>query len=470
MVVTFTAHNVDFGQTSKGVIEYLGKENGERLDDFWEQQENPSAINEDEINIEKNLFFNNSIDKNNEQIFLNDEEAKKLIDSNISSNSKERESKFYMLNVSPSKAEIEHIKNIAELEIERQGIGKNEKAELLKSEQGTKFLNDMRNDLIHQQLREYSKDVMRDYADNFNREVFANPHLLPNRKEEKIINDKSKEAIKSFGFEVGSNEYKIKLDELKQQFAKEMGKDFSKRKMTVNDLVWVGKVEEKRTYKANDKWVMQNKKIYKEINSIKNSEKPDHNKISILENRLNRDRTTNEIVREGLLKGGDNYHVHIIVSRYTNCPNSDKKVALSPLANHRKGKVADTNKSVGFDRDNFRNKVENSFDTKFKFQRVNTYENYKIRKLRNRNRVNRTVQNSVKSSVNSLKNYISKPIKNEIARNTGINEIRQLNPMNGISKELGFRIPMSIPKTPLDGAIKIVRFAINKIIDSSKGY
>ena len=42
--------------------------------------------------------------------------------------------------------------------------------------------------------------------------------------------------------------------------------------------------------------------------------------------------------------------------------------------------------------------------------------------------------------------------------------------MNGISKELGFRIPMSIPKTPLDGAIKIVRFAINKIIDSSKGY
>ena len=76
MVVTFTAHNVDFGQTSKGVIEYLGKENGERLDDFGEQQENPSAINEDEINIEKNLFFNNSIDKNNEQIFLNDKKQK----------------------------------------------------------------------------------------------------------------------------------------------------------------------------------------------------------------------------------------------------------------------------------------------------------------------------------------------------------------------------------------------------------
>ena len=251
MVVTFTAHNVDFGQTSKGVIEYLGKENGERLDDFWEQQENPSAINEDEINIEKNLFFNNSIDKNNEQIFLNDEEAKKLIDSNISSNAKERESKFYMLNVSPSKAEIEHIKNIAELEIERQGIGKNEKAELLKSEQGTKFLNDMRNDLIHQQLREYSKDVMRDYADNFNREVFANPHLLPNRKEEKIINDKSKEKS-SYAKEEKGKVDRVEASKTENKELKDENEKQEEKDMDEGALDWQRQYQERKDQDVPD--------------------------------------------------------------------------------------------------------------------------------------------------------------------------------------------------------------------------
>ena len=58
MVVTFTPHNADISSSCSNVIDYLNKENSERLDEFWEAQENPSEVNEDEIYIEKNLFFN----------------------------------------------------------------------------------------------------------------------------------------------------------------------------------------------------------------------------------------------------------------------------------------------------------------------------------------------------------------------------------------------------------------------------
>ena len=160
-----------------------------------------------------------------------------------------------------------------------------------------------------------------------------------------------------------------------------------------------------------------------------------------------------------------NYHVHVLVSRYTKCPNADKKVSISPLANHKQGKVADTNKSVGFNRDVFRTKVERSFDEKFKFERLNTYENYKNRKLS----VKKKLDKVANVGVNYVKNEVLQPIKNEIAKNTGISEIRKLNPQNTLSKELGFKVPLSLPKTPLQGAVKLVRSAIGKIVDHSKG-
>lgn len=465
MVVTFTAHNSDISSSCSNVIDYLNKENSERLDKFWEAQENPSEVNEEEILIEKNLFFNNEIGEDGKEILLNDKEASKLIDENISSKAKDKESKFFMLNISPSKAELNHMKEIAELELERQGFGKQEQEILNSTDDGKNILEEMRNDLMHQQLKEYSKIVMKDYAENFNREVYKNPDLLPTRAEEKDINIRAKEIMKDYNFPLKSDEYLAKIQEVKQNLALKIGKDLSKRPMSEKDIVWVGKVEEKRSYKENDKWVMQNKKILKEISVLKNEPKKNANEIIRLENTLNRDKTTNQIVQSGMLKGGDNYHVHVLVSRYTKCPNADKKVSISPLANHKQGKVADTNKSVGFNRDNFRTKVEQSFDQKFKFERLNTYENYKNRKLS----LNKNVDKVAKVGVNYVKNAVLQPIKNEIAKNTGINEIRKLNPKNTISQELGFKIPLSLPKTPLQGAVKLVRSAIGKIIDHSKG-
>ena len=466
MVVTFTKQNTSISSSTRGIFEYLNKENDERIDEFWENAVDNDldieAIDESKIVIEKNLFFNHNFEKNEDNYF-NEKEASNLIDGNVSSNAKAEQSQFFMLNISPSKAELDHMKKIADIELSTKGISEKEISILEKSEHGQKILYDLRNDLIHQQLREYSKDVMKNYAETFDREVYANPDKLPTQKEEREISKKAKLILDDLKLDKKSKEYSEKFTSLKQDFAKEIGKDLSTRKMTEKDLLWFGKVEEKRSYKATDKWVMQNKKTLKEIGAL--DPKKDLQKIQSLEKTLNRDRTTNEIVREGMLKGGDNYHVHVVISRYDNCPNKGKKISLSPLANHKKSQIGLDN-NVGFNRDVFRNKVEQSFDEKFKFQRENTYENYKNRRLSTRQKL----ANNVSNKANILLNKAIAPIKNELINQSGINEIKKLSLQGMISKELGFRIPLKIPLTPLDAGIKIVKFVTSKIIDASKGY
>ena len=466
MVVTFTKQNTSISSSTRGMFEYLNKENDERIDEFWENaladDLDIEAIDESKIVIEKNLFFNHDFENNVDKYF-NEKEASNIIDANVSSNGKSEQSQFFMLNISPSKAEIDHMKNIADIELSTKGLDEKERHILEQSEHGKKILYDLRNDLIHQQLRDYSKDVMKNYAETFDREVYANPDKLPNQKEEREISKKAKAQLEILQIDKKSKDYSEKFTTLKQEFAKEIGKDLSTRKMTDKDLVWFGKVEEKRSYKATDKWVMQNKKTLKEIASLDPNK--DSNKIQLLRDSLNKDRTTNEVVREGMLKGGDNYHVHVVISRYDNCPNKGKKISLSPLANHKKSQIGKNN-DVGFNRDIFRNKVEQSFDKKFKFQRENTYDNYKIRKQYAR----QNFTNQAKNKMNLVLNKAIAPIKNELLNQSGINEIKKLSLQGMISKELGFRIPLKIPLTPLDAGIKIVKFVTSKIIDASKGY
>ena len=466
MVVNFTKHNASMSTSSRGVFEYLNKENDERIDEFYESALNSDldieSIDENKIEIEKNLFFTHDYEKNEEQ-YLNEKDASRIIDSNVSSNAKNDQSQFFMLNISPSKSELDHLNKIAELEVEKQFTDK-EINILLQSEDGRKAISDIKNDLVHQQLREYTKDVMRDYADNFNREVFANPNNLPTQKEEREIAKDAKLKLKELNILPKSKNYSTEFNRIKIELAQAIGKDLSTRKMTDRDLVWFAKVEEKRTYKANDKWVMQNKETLKKISLL--DPVKDNAAIKLLESKLNRDRTTNEIVKSGMLKGGDQYHVHVVVSRYDKCENKGKKISLSPLANHKKGSIGQGSK-VGFHRDNFRNKVEKSFDSKFLFQRENTYENYKARKL---SVTSRDFSNKIKGQAKGLIQKPLRPIKNELKKSMGLHELKVLSLQGTISKELGFRIPMTLPKTPLDAGFKIVRFAIGKLMDASRGY
>lgn len=470
MHISFTKHDPNISSSSKGVMEYLEKENYGRekeLENFFDEVEELEENNFDEQLENQNKFFSN--EENGTDKFYNQKEATDSIDNNKSSRHKENQSNFFMINVSPSKEELEHLKNIADVELKNRGIGEKEQKILEQSEHGKKQLQIMKNDLMHQAMREYSRDVMKRYAENFNRKVYTNPDKLPNQKEEKIINLETKKELSKQGIDKKNPDYDKKYQEIRELKAKEIGKDLSVRPMTEKDLVWFGKVEETRTYKANDKWVMSNKDTLKQIEKLNKVEKPSNKikeQIETLEKKLHRDRATGELVREGLKKGGDQYHVHIIVSRYDNCPNKRFKGSMSPLANHRNSKMADKNSSVGFNRDEFFNKSEKAFDAKFKHERSEkqTYE-FKKTEKKNKNDVTKKIGNVAKSTGQKL----LEPLKKEAMKNTGVNEISKLNIMNNVSAELGFRVPMSIPKTPLEASIKIIRAAIQKINEVSKG-
>lgn len=472
MVVTFTKGSTKSSGGSGGLFDYLDKENQERIDEYLQTSyDNVDIIgqsNTDKIVLENNLYFNQNDEK------FEKEEASKVIDENLSSNAKKDQSQFFMVNISPSKSELEHLERIAELELKRNGIGEKEAAILNSTEQGRQSLDAMKNDLMHQQMREYTKDVMKDYAENFNRDVYANPELLPTKKQEREISIVAKEKLKDLGITENDGDYNSLLIKTKQDLAKSIGKDLSTRKMDENDLVWFGKIEERRTYKPTDKWVMQNKKINKKIDQLRTNGDKD-NKIPELEKQLNLDKTTGKVVQEGMAKGGSNYHAHVVVSRYDRCPDKDKKISLSPMANQRTGDRLDGKKDVGFDRDNFRNKVEKSFDTKFKFQRLNTYEDYKRRKnslykSNNSTKVINKVRGQIGNKVSNIIKAPLKPIRNEIRNMSGKNELNKLNMQSTISKELGFRIPLKIPATPLQGAVQMVRSIVGKIMESSRGY
>nr|WP_259113687.1 DUF5712 family protein [Chryseobacterium sp. JUb7] len=105
----------------------------------------------------------------------------------------------------------------------------------------------------------------------------------------------------------------------------------------------------------------------------------DRAKLIKLNNSLHLDRVTQQIVKEGMKKGGDQYHVHIVVSRYDNTPDKRHKMSLSPLSNKKQGNQADNLRKEGFDRDNFFSKLENRFDEKYNFERENyrSYDHFK---------------------------------------------------------------------------------------------
>ncbi|SKB93924.1 DUF5712 family protein [Chryseobacterium balustinum] len=467
MHISFTKHDPRISTSSKGILEYLDKENIGRESEFEDlkESEDLELSNYDQQIENQNLFFTNV--ENNEEKFLTKDQASDKIDDNLSYRSKENESKFFMLNISPGKDEIEHLNEVVNLELKSKGIGEKEQEILSKTEEGSRYLNLIKNDLIHQSLREYTRDVMKNYAENFDRTVYANPDKLPSQKEEKEINHSAKQELFSKGISPNDSSFAEKYQKLREQKAKDIGKDFSVRKMDENDLVWFAKVEEKRTYKGNDNWVMANRKIQKRINELSYSTREDVKKeVEDLQKQLFKDKVTGQVIREGMRKGGQQYHVHVIVSRYDNCPNKRHRKSISPLSNHRAGTVANKNIAVGFNRDNFFKKSEQSFDQKFHFQRTRSYEKFNQQKKERK----AILSSKVKATSKTLVSQITSPIKQEILKNSGIQELSKLNIMNGVSKELGFRIPLSVPKSPLQMVYKITRSAVGKVLDVGKGY
>ncbi|WP_020602701.1 DUF5712 family protein, partial [Spirosoma spitsbergense] len=101
------------------------------------------------------------------------------------------------------------------------------------------------------------------------------------------------------------------------------------------DLIWYAKIEYSRSHTHEDKAVQEG------------------------------------TAQKGQPKEGDQTHVHIIVSRFAERQQEgpERTASLSPLTNHRKAGGAIGN---GFDRVNFIQANERTFDEKFSYQREQT--------------------------------------------------------------------------------------------------
>lgn len=194
---------------------------------------------------------------------------------------KEKEAKFFMITVNPSEKELKHINNDPE------------------------------------KLRAYTRNVMDQYAKNFNREVDGKP-------------------------------------------------------IEGKDLVYFAKIEYNRRYAIDDpkhrESYIYNQEINKEINQYKRDHKIfDKKEIKSLEAKYQRDEA-GTVILPGNLKPGLNTHVHVIVSR----KDRNQRVSLSPLANARSSKNHEVNGKkvqIGFNRKEFVQNCEIQFDKQFAYNR-----------------------------------------------------------------------------------------------------
>ena len=238
-------------------------------------------------------------------------------------------------------------------------------------------------------------------------------------------------------------------EEIKNKVWKENGFDVTKRKVTGKDLLYFAKVETERVYKHTDKAVLKNRPILEKIKKLEDSKGLfNKSKIEKLQKELLRDKYTGEVIKEGVKKGGLNYHVHIVASRHdATSINPRDKVSMSPKA-HQKGGHMNNGAKVGFDRDAFFKKIEQIFDEKFEYDRPQkekyVYKNYQK-----------------KSSL--AKGLIKSEIQKQMMELLGINEIKkEINPMNTIRQEImPLPIPTNIPKSKLELVMQIVKTAKN---------
>lgn len=274
MYITITPQKLggNYSQSSGDFVGYLEKEN-EGLEP-----------------TEMEHFFNQYDDQ------ISAEEVVMDIDGN-GAKLKKTEPKFYSITVSPSKYELNRLKNSSE------------------------------------DLKRYTRKLMKDYVASFNREINGRP-------------------------------------------------------VTIDDIKYYAKIEHQRSFKGTDWQIKENQPYATQILQLKNEIrqlkaqsregeiKSLQRKISKLEREAPHQQDGKRIV-QGMPKAGNQSHIHIIVSR----KDASNTFSLSPGSKHKASEVEMHGKKVkrGFDRDNFFQSAENTFDRTVGYQR-NFAETYKARK------------------------------------------------------------------------------------------
>lgn len=271
MYITITAQKLgaNFSQSAADFVAYLEKENeGKDID-------------------EMEYFFNQYGEE------ISSEEVISEIDNNTAK-LKKIEPKFYSITVNPSPYELKRLQNSSE------------------------------------QLKRYTREVMKDYASSFHRE----------------------------------------------------------QPVTINDIKYFAKIEHTRTYKGTDKKIQENQPFATKILQLKNdirkiergeiagNIKKMETEIIKLEKEAPYRQNDKRIVR-GMPKEGSQSHIHIIVSR----KDMSNKYSLSPGSKYKASETVLNGKPVkrGFNRDEFFKNSEKTFDNLFQYKR-NYVESYTARK------------------------------------------------------------------------------------------
>jgi hypothetical protein len=274
MYITITAQKLgnNYSQRSADFVGYLEKEN-----QGLEQQD-------------MEHFFNQYGDE------ISAEEVVKEIDGNTAK-LKKKEPKFYSITVNPSKYELRKLQNNS------------------------------------QDLKNYTRELMKDYVASFNREINGRP-------------------------------------------------------ITIDDIKYFAKIERQRTFKGTDFQIKENQpfatKILQLKTDIRNIQegRAEGNinrmkkEIDKLERKAPHQQNGKRIV-QGMRKDGNQSHIHIIVSR----KDASNRFSLSPGSKYKASDVKLNGQTVkrGFDRDKFFKNAEQTFDKTFGYKR-NFAETYKARK------------------------------------------------------------------------------------------
>lgn len=262
----------NFSQSVIDFVSYLEKENEGK-----EAAQKEMFFNQERNDIEPS-HVTNEIDKNSAKL-------------------KRTEPKYYSITLNPSRRELEHISNSPEA------------------------------------LKQYTREVMKEYAAAFNREINGRP-------------------------------------------------------ININDIKYFAKIEHQRSFKGTDREIKENSPFIKQVAALENQLRRLHRgeiagNISEVEKKLHKikldapHKINGKIIEQGMRKEGLQTHVHIIVSRKdaSNC------YSLSPGSKYRSSEVVMHGKIVkrGFGRDQFFDKAEKTFDKLFAYNR-NYVETYQGRK------------------------------------------------------------------------------------------
>ncbi|WP_339724698.1 MobB family relaxase [Maribacter stanieri] len=185
-----------------------------------------------------------------------------------------------------------------------------------------------------------------------------------------------------------SQDLKTYTRELMKDYVSSFNREINGRHITIDDIKYYAKIEHQRTFKGTDFQIKENQpyatKILQLKTEIRNIQerraegniKKMNREIAKLERQAPHQQNGKRIV-QGMAKNGNQSHIHIIASR----KDASNSISLSPGSKYKTSEVKMHGKNVkrGFDRDNFFEKAEKTFDNTFGYKR-NYAETYKAKK------------------------------------------------------------------------------------------